>query len=177
LCRADHLVLCTVPDVDTALAEIARVLKPDGRLVFIEHVMEWSRSHPIYIVCLARPERLERLVAIKRILPHLSDNKEFVDMFIDDSKMVAGLTHPKIVQIFDLGREGNEYFIASNHPIRPQLITQLGASRHQRVAKTWSVYLDARIVIRYTWGRIRGFRPDTDPFYRKEIRSLVNEGL
>ena len=49
-------------------------------------------------------EGFEKVVAVKRILPHLSDNKEFVDMFIDEAKMVAGLTHPNIVQIFDLGK-------------------------------------------------------------------------
>ena len=49
-------------------------------------------------------EGFEKIVALKRILPHLSENKEFVDMFIDEAKMVAGLTHPNIVQIFDLGR-------------------------------------------------------------------------
>jgi len=32
------LVLCTVPDPETALAEAARVLKPDGKLLFVEHV-------------------------------------------------------------------------------------------------------------------------------------------
>jgi len=57
-------------------------------------------------------EGFEKVVAVKRILPHLSDNKEFVDMFIDEAKVVAGLTHPNIVQIFDLGKLDETYFIA-----------------------------------------------------------------
>jgi serine/threonine protein kinase len=54
----------------------------------------------------------EKVVAVKRILPHLSDNKEFVGMFVDEAKMVAGLTHPNIVQIYDLGKIDKSYFIA-----------------------------------------------------------------
>src|SRR5207245_10561025 len=57
-------------------------------------------------------EGFEKVVAVKRILSHLSDNKEFVDMFVDEAKMVAGLTHPNIVQIFDLGRIEKSYYIA-----------------------------------------------------------------
>jgi len=60
-------------------------------------------------------EGFEKVVAVKRILPHLSDNKEFVEMFIDEAKMVAGLSHPNIVQIFDLGRIEKTYFIAMEH--------------------------------------------------------------
>jgi serine/threonine protein kinase len=60
-------------------------------------------------------EGFEKVVAVKRILPHLSDNKEFVDMFIDEAKVVAGLTHPNIVQIFDLGRLDDAYFIAMEY--------------------------------------------------------------
>jgi serine/threonine protein kinase len=60
-------------------------------------------------------EGFEKTVAIKRILPHLSDNKEFVDMFVDEAKMVAGLTHPSIVQIFDLGRIDKSYYIAMEY--------------------------------------------------------------
>jgi len=54
----------------------------------------------------------EKIVAIKRILPHLSDNDEFVRMFIDEAKLAAQLTHPNIVQIFDLGKAGGFYYIA-----------------------------------------------------------------
>jgi serine/threonine protein kinase len=60
-------------------------------------------------------EGFEKVVAVKRILPHLSDNKEFVDMFVDEAKMVAGLTHPNIVQIFDLGRIEKSYYIAMEY--------------------------------------------------------------
>ncbi|HEY7514567.1 MAG TPA: serine/threonine-protein kinase, partial [Vicinamibacteria bacterium] len=60
-------------------------------------------------------EGFEKVVAVKRILPHLSDNKEFVNMFVDEAKMVAGLTHPNIVQIFDLGRIDKSYFIAMEY--------------------------------------------------------------
>ena len=54
----------------------------------------------------------EKIVAIKRILPHLSDNDEFVRMFIDEAKLAAQLTHPNIVQIFDLGKAMGFYYIA-----------------------------------------------------------------
>jgi serine/threonine protein kinase len=60
-------------------------------------------------------EGFEKVVAVKRILPHLSDNKEFVDMFIDEAKMVAGLAHPNIVQIFDLGKIDRSYYIAMEY--------------------------------------------------------------
>jgi serine/threonine protein kinase len=57
----------------------------------------------------------EKVVAVKRILPHLSENKEFLDMFVDEAKMVAGLAHPNIVQIFDLGQIENSYYIAMEY--------------------------------------------------------------
>jgi hypothetical protein len=60
-------------------------------------------------------EGFEKVVALKRILPHLSENKEFLTMFVDEAKMVAGLTHPNIVQIFDLGRIDASYYIAMEY--------------------------------------------------------------
>lgn len=60
-------------------------------------------------------EGFEKIVAVKRILPHLSENKEFVDMFVNEAKMVAGLTHPNIVQIHDLGKIEKSYYIAMEY--------------------------------------------------------------
>jgi serine/threonine protein kinase len=57
-------------------------------------------------------EGFERPIAIKRILPHLATDDDFVKMFIDEAKIAVQLSHPNIVGIFDLGRFGDDYFIA-----------------------------------------------------------------
>ncbi|MCB1042211.1 MAG: protein kinase [Acidobacteria bacterium] len=57
----------------------------------------------------------EKIVAIKKILPHLSDNDEFITMFIDEAKVAANLTHPNIAQIYELGKMGNSFFIAMEY--------------------------------------------------------------
>jgi len=57
-------------------------------------------------------EGFERLVAVKRILPSIAEDAEFIEMFIDEAKIAVQLTHANIAQIFDLGRVGESYFIA-----------------------------------------------------------------
>jgi len=54
----------------------------------------------------------EKLLVIKRILHHLSENEEFVEMFIDEAKISVELQHPNIVQIFDFGKTGDNWYIA-----------------------------------------------------------------
>lgn len=54
----------------------------------------------------------EKLLVIKRILQHLGDNGEFVEMFIDEAKISVMLQHPNIVQIYDFGKCRENYFIA-----------------------------------------------------------------
>lgn len=57
-------------------------------------------------------EGFERFVAIKRILPGIAADVDFVKMFIDEAKIAVQLSHPNIAQIYDLGREDNTYYIA-----------------------------------------------------------------
>lgn len=54
----------------------------------------------------------EKLLVIKRILQHLTENEDFVEMFIDEAKISVELQHPNIVQIYDFGRIAENYFIA-----------------------------------------------------------------
>ncbi len=61
-------------------------------------------------------EGFQKIVAIKKILPHLADNEGFITMFADEAKLAAQLNHPNIVHIYDLGKiEGGGYFIAMEH--------------------------------------------------------------
>ncbi|WP_223639845.1 serine/threonine-protein kinase [Corallococcus sp. EGB] len=49
---------------------------------------------------------------IKQILPHFVDDHDFVEMFISEARLVAGLTHGNIAQVFDFGEVDGQYFIA-----------------------------------------------------------------
>lgn len=60
-------------------------------------------------------EGFEKTVAIKTILESISDDEEFVDMFIGEAKLVADLVHQNIVQIYQLGKVGNMYYIAMEY--------------------------------------------------------------
>jgi len=69
-------------------------------------------------VFLARQEGLEgfeKTICIKRIRPHLSSQPNFVRMFLNEAKLAAQLNHPNIVQIYDLGRVNDSYFIAMEY--------------------------------------------------------------
>ena len=65
-----------------------------------------------------------RDVALKRLLPQLADDKQFVEDFVREAKLAASLNHPNIVRILELGRTNNTYFIAMEL-VRGQSLLQL----------------------------------------------------
>ena len=60
-------------------------------------------------------EGFERIVAVKKILPTIAEDKEFISMFIDEAKIAVQLQHANIVQIFDLGNISGDYYIAMEY--------------------------------------------------------------
>jgi eukaryotic-like serine/threonine-protein kinase len=57
-------------------------------------------------------EGFERIVAVKRILPSIAVDTDFIKMFIDEAKLAVQLNHANIAQIFDLGKVDGNYYIA-----------------------------------------------------------------
>jgi tRNA A-37 threonylcarbamoyl transferase component Bud32 len=69
-------------------------------------------------IMLARMESIggfEKEVVVKRLLPEHAENEQLVEMFLDEARIAANLTHPNITQIFDLGQEGDAYYIAMEY--------------------------------------------------------------
>ncbi len=83
-----------------------------GQYEILERIASGGMAE-LYKARLSGVEGFQKIVAIKKILPHLADNEEFIAMFADEAKLAAQLNHPNIVHIFDLGKiEGGGYFIA-----------------------------------------------------------------
>ncbi|MEW5741560.1 MAG: protein kinase [Myxococcota bacterium] len=69
----------------------------------------------IYLARQLGPEGFEKLLVVKRILPHLAENEDFITMFLDEARIAARLNHPNVVQIFDLGAQDDSFFIAMEY--------------------------------------------------------------
>ncbi|GAB4198440.1 MAG: hypothetical protein OHK0013_07580 [Sandaracinaceae bacterium] len=78
-------------------------------------------------------EGFEKTLVIKRILPELSSNPQFVEMFINEAKIAVTLSHANIVQVFDLGRADETYFIAMEWVAGYDFATLLRRARSLRI--------------------------------------------
>ncbi|MCA9686378.1 MAG: serine/threonine protein kinase, partial [Myxococcales bacterium] len=56
-------------------------------------------------------EGFEKVVAIKRILPHVAEDEEFITMFKDEARIAAQLQHSNIASIYELGSEDDSFYI------------------------------------------------------------------
>ena len=66
----------------------------------------------IHLARLAGEAGFEKVVVVKRLLPELVSSPAYVAMFLDEGKLVARLDHPNICEVYELGRDGSEYFLA-----------------------------------------------------------------
>jgi len=90
------------------------------------------------------PMGFEKHLVIKRILPHLAEDPQFVEMFLGEAKLAAQLNHPNLVQLFDFGEAEGSYFIAMEYIDGPTLRLLLARARDQRAPISHA--LAARIV-------------------------------
>ncbi|NOZ86263.1 MAG: protein kinase [Deltaproteobacteria bacterium] len=85
-----------------------------GRYELLERIAIGGMAQ-IYRARLHAVEGTSKELVIKRVLPHLAQNRDFIDMFIDEARIAMPLNHGNIVQVFEFGQEGNDYFLAMEY--------------------------------------------------------------
>jgi eukaryotic-like serine/threonine-protein kinase len=98
-----------------AVHETNRYPRPFGKYLLLRQLAIGGMAE-VYLARQSGPAGFEKECVIKRILPSLAADQQFVNMFLDEARIAARLSHPNIVQIFDLGsiNEG-DYFLAMEH--------------------------------------------------------------
>jgi hypothetical protein len=82
-----------------------------GRYTLLERLAVGGMAE-VFRAKISSSHGFQKILVVKRILPHLAADPGFVSMFIDEAKLTAQLTHPKIVQILDFGEVNGQYFTA-----------------------------------------------------------------
>ncbi len=85
-----------------------------GRYQLVERIAIGGMAE-IFIAKIVGAMGFEKQVVIKRILPQFAADTEFLRMFVTEAKLVCHLEHPNIVQVYELGELGGQYFIAMEH--------------------------------------------------------------
>ncbi|GEM_PF-1392647 len=85
-----------------------------GRYVVTE-LLATGGTAEIFKAKLIGIEGFEKPVVIKRILPHWSSNPHFISMLIDEANIMVRLNHERIVQVYELGKEDETYYLAMEY--------------------------------------------------------------
>jgi phosphate binding protein len=100
---------------------------PFGRYVLLKKIAAGGMGQ----VFLAKTDDqgFEKLVVLKRILPHLVEDEEFFTMFLDEARLAARLNHPNIAQIFDLGEDRGTHYIVMEY-VAGDDVRRVGKAAH-----------------------------------------------
>ncbi|HQP35615.1 MAG TPA: protein kinase [Polyangiaceae bacterium] len=85
-----------------------------GPYELVRHVATGGMAE-VYLARRTGPHGFSKTVALKRILPQLARDPDFVAMFVDEARVCAQLSHPNLVQVFDFGEDGSELFMAMEY--------------------------------------------------------------
>ncbi|HEY3452790.1 MAG TPA: serine/threonine-protein kinase [Myxococcales bacterium] len=84
---------------------------PFGRYLLLDPIKDGGMSE----IWRARPNGEASVVAVKRVLRAHAQNPEMQALFLDEARVSVQLTHPNIARVFDLGRVGDELYIAMEY--------------------------------------------------------------
>ncbi len=86
-------------------------IAPFGKYLLLQRVSVGGMAE-IFKAIPEGAKRIDEIVAIKRILPNIAEDNEFIGMFIDEARIAGQLTHPNICRIYELGKVKGDHYIA-----------------------------------------------------------------
>ncbi|MFI5197412.1 MAG: protein kinase [Thermoanaerobaculia bacterium] len=101
-----------------------------GRYELLEKIGAGGMAE-VYKARMSGEQGFEKIVAIKRIVPHMATNAEFVTMFVDEAKLAAQLNHNNITHIYDLGKVDAWHYIAMEYVEGKDLRTLLKVAKER----------------------------------------------
>lgn len=118
-----------------------------GRYLLIERLAIGGMAE-IFKAKAPGPLGFEKTVVVKRMLTHLAKDKSFVDMFIDEARLMGKINHPRIVQVFDFGEIKGHYFITMEYVEGTDALTLLQrcAISRRRPPASVAVHLVAEVL-------------------------------
>jgi len=102
----------------------------------------------VYLARMEGPHGFEKLVALKRVHPHLVSERRYVEMFMDEARIASGITHPNVCSVFDFGESDGEYYLAMEYLVGEplaRLYRRAAANPEQRESTLLAVKM-ARII-------------------------------
>ncbi len=101
----------------------------------------------LYRAMITGMQGFEKIIAIKKILPHLATEEELVNSFIAEAKLAALLHHQNIVQIYDFGSLDGSYFIAMEYLLGKdcKIINRQAKNKKKPLGTEYALYICSRI--------------------------------
>jgi hypothetical protein len=88
--------------------------EPFGKYQLLKRIAGGGMGE-VFLARQAGIQGFEKLLVIKTLLPHLGQDPQFVEMFLDEARLAARLSHPNLISIFDLGEVEGIFYIAMDY--------------------------------------------------------------
>lgn len=85
-----------------------------GKYVLLKRLAVGGMAE-VHLARLEGEAGFQKLMVIKQVLPQLADDANFVEMFLDEARLAARLSHPNIAHTFDLGQADGRYYLAMEY--------------------------------------------------------------
>ncbi|MFH1532260.1 MAG: serine/threonine-protein kinase [Pseudomonadota bacterium] len=115
-----------------------------GRFTLLQRLGAGGMAE-VYLARLSGEAGFEKHLVIKKILPSLASDPEFVERLIQEGKLVAGLNHGNIVQVQELGQEDGEFYLAMDYVAGTDLREFMGAVR--RAEEAFPEHIAAHVLL------------------------------